>query len=51
VLREVSQARGKAEITERINELFGNPEVAQEQAQTSRDFLRAAEPSEEGSEW
>jgi hypothetical protein len=51
VLSEVSHASGQAEITSRINALFDEPALADEQAATSRIYLRAAELGIEGSEW
>jgi len=51
VLEEVSHARTQAEITERINALFDDGSLAKEQLATSRGFLRAAEPNEDGQEW
>jgi metal-responsive CopG/Arc/MetJ family transcriptional regulator len=48
VLAEVSHASTQAEITERINQLFGDPELAEEQASVSKLYLRAAEGE---SEW
>ncbi len=46
-----SRASSQAEITERINALFDRPQVADEQAETSRAFLRAAETGQESSDW
>jgi hypothetical protein len=43
VLSEVARATTQAEITDRINQLFLNPDLAQEQASTARVYLRAAE--------
>ncbi|MGZ3688946.1 MAG: ribbon-helix-helix protein, CopG family [Bdellovibrionota bacterium] len=51
VLSEVTHAKNQAEITARIDELFGNGELAEEQGETASEFLRAAEPGFEDSEW
>lgn len=49
VLCQVSRAKSRAEITERINLLFDDPDTAEEQSDTATAFLRAAEPGE--TEW
>lgn len=51
VLCDVSQARNRAEITSRINELFEDPEMAEEQLESSKLFLRASDPGFEDPEW
>lgn len=51
VLSEVSHATNQAEITERINKLFGDPEIANEQTAVAGHFLRAAEKGFKDSEW
>lgn len=51
VLVEVSRAKGQREITRRIDRLFEEAELQKEQAETSRAFLKAAEPSFEDSDW
>lgn len=43
VLSEVSHAGTQTEITERINRLFEDKTIADEQAETASFFLRAAE--------
>lgn len=49
VLRQVARARGDAQVTARLNRLFGDPEVADEQSRTARGF-RAAAPAQ-GWDW
>ena len=51
VLREVGRAQTSKEITEKIDHLFEDRSVADEQLDTSRAFLRAAEKNHEDSEW
>lgn len=41
VLRKVARARTDAEITRRLDEVFGDPEIAREQRRTSRELLTA----------
>ncbi|HEX7670200.1 MAG TPA: ribbon-helix-helix protein, CopG family [Polyangiaceae bacterium] len=41
VLRKVARAQTDSEITRRLDDLFGNPEVAREQRRVSREFLAA----------
>jgi metal-responsive CopG/Arc/MetJ family transcriptional regulator len=50
VLREVSHVNDQREISEVINRLFEDSEVAEEQGSTSHLFLRAAEIDDEGEE-
>ena len=49
VLIRVASARSDVEITRRINEFFSDPEMANEQKQTARDFNALASLS--GTEW
>ncbi len=49
VLRKVAGARKDAEISRRINELFQEPSIAAEQADTARALSRRA--ARKGSEW
>lgn len=51
VLAEVSHATNQAEITEKINKVFNDPEVAKEQTAVASHYLRAAEKGFEDSEW
>lgn len=52
VLSDVSRATGRAEVTERINSIFGEESVVEEQGSVANDYLlRAAESETEGSEW
>jgi metal-responsive CopG/Arc/MetJ family transcriptional regulator len=52
VLSDVSKATDRAEITARINQIFGEASVVEEQASVSTDYLlMAAESSGEGTEW
>ncbi|MGK5087126.1 hypothetical protein WDW86_06175 [Bdellovibrionota bacterium FG-2] len=51
VLSEVSRASTQAEITERINQLFSEPEVKEEQSEVAAHYLKAAEKGFEDSEW
>lgn len=46
VLEEVSHAQNQRQITEKINELFADQELADEQASTAAAFLRA--PGDKG---
>jgi metal-responsive CopG/Arc/MetJ family transcriptional regulator len=41
VLRKVARARTDAEITRRLDAVFGDPEVAAEQRRTNREFIGA----------
>jgi metal-responsive CopG/Arc/MetJ family transcriptional regulator len=50
VLREVSDASNQAEVTERINHLFNDQDLIDEQASTAHTFLQAAE-NDEDSGW
>jgi metal-responsive CopG/Arc/MetJ family transcriptional regulator len=38
VLEEAVRARNDAEVTRRLNELFADPELAQEQARTAKEL-------------
>jgi metal-responsive CopG/Arc/MetJ family transcriptional regulator len=49
VLKRVALARSDAQITRRLNEVFGDPEIAREQKATSRALLRARR--ETGTAW
>jgi hypothetical protein len=49
VLRRIARARRDAEITKRINQLFADPDIADEQEKTARDFRAVS--SESGVEW
>jgi len=49
ILRRIARARSDAEISRRVNEVFADPEVAKEQAETARKFNRNA--TEHGTEW
>jgi Ribbon-helix-helix protein, copG family len=49
VLRKVARARGDAEVTKRLDRLFSNPRLAEEQRATALEFRRAG--SEIGTEW
>jgi len=49
ILRRIARARSDAEISRRVNEVFADPEVAKEQAETARKFDRNA--TERGTEW
>ena len=49
VLARVARARTDAEISERVNAFFSDPEVAREQRETARAFRRAAPTA--GAEW
>lgn len=52
VLREVSRASGRAEVTRRIDRLFdSDPSLAMEQRRTATEFLRAADPGDDESPW
>jgi metal-responsive CopG/Arc/MetJ family transcriptional regulator len=51
VLSEVSRASTRAEITERINGIFGVPELAEEQSATATEYLKAAESGSEDEGW
>lgn len=51
VLSKVSHASTQAEITEQINDLFGEPGLAKEQAVVSDAYLKAAKGEFEDSEW
>ena len=49
VLRRVARARSNAEITRRIDEVFADPELADEQRRTAKAFLAIAPRA--GTEW
>ena len=49
LLRRIARARTDAEISRRVNELFSDPEIACEQAETAKDLGRVA-PAR-GVEW
>ncbi|HVY62900.1 MAG TPA: hypothetical protein VHF22_14680 [Planctomycetota bacterium] len=49
VLRRVARARSDAEITRRVDELFADPEVAREQAETAAALRTRG--SRAGTEW
>ncbi|MGK5082298.1 type II toxin-antitoxin system HicB family antitoxin [Bdellovibrionota bacterium FG-1] len=51
VLTHVSHASTQAEITEQINRLFNEGELAKEQASLADLYLQAAEKGFEDSEW
>lgn len=51
VLSVVSHASTQAEITERINLLFSEPDLLKEQAADAETYLQAAEQGFEDSEW
>ena len=51
VLSEVSRASTRAEITERINHLFAEPETVEEQSAVSIEYLKAAETAPEDEGW
>lgn len=51
VLSEVTHARNRSEVTARINQLFGDPEIQAEQATDAGIFLQAADSDSEGSGW
>ena len=49
ILRRIARARSDAEISRRVNEVFADPEVAEEQAKTARQLSRNV--TERGTEW
>ncbi len=49
ILRRIARARSDAEISRRVNEVFADPEVAKEQAETARQFSR--DDTERGTGW
>jgi metal-responsive CopG/Arc/MetJ family transcriptional regulator len=49
VLERVARARTDAEISRRVDEIFSDPKVAREQAQTAKAFRRIA--AARGAEW
>ena len=49
VLARVARARSDAEVTRRIDALFGDPALAREQRETAAAFASAR--SEAGTEW
>jgi hypothetical protein len=49
VLRKVPSARKDAEISRRINELFQEPSIAEEQSATARAMSRRT--ARKGTEW
>jgi metal-responsive CopG/Arc/MetJ family transcriptional regulator len=49
VLRRVARAKRDAEITEKINALFTDPEIVAEQKKAARDFRAVS--SRIGTEW
>lgn len=51
ILREVSQAKSKSEITERINVLFADADLKGQQSEISALFLQAADSAFEDPEW
>jgi len=51
LLKEVSHASGQADIVNRINSLFEDPEIAEEQASTSNLFLQSPKKKYESSDW
>ena len=50
VLQEAVRARRDAEVTKRLNELFAEPEIAQEQARSASE-LDAAETAWSDERW
>ena len=49
VLRRVARLRSDAEVTRRLDEVFGDPGVAQEQKTMNRSLLNARRDA--GTEW